>query len=105
MFGALRVAELISRLGAYDPIAVALILTRGVLCAVQFIGGWLLASRRPQGFVISQWAFAGAAFITPFDVGMGLAPTPVYAWLRWQVTIAYDVYAIAALLFLRSRWR
>ena len=100
MFGALRVADLISRLGTYDPIAVALILARGLLCALQFVGGWLLANRRPQGFALAQLAFAGAALITPFDVGMGLAPTPVYAWLRWQVTIGYEVYAIGALLFL-----
>lgn len=102
MFGALRVADLISRLGAYDAIAVALIIARGLLCALQFTGGWQLASRRPQGFSLAQLAFAGAALITPFDVGMGLAPTPVYAWLRWQVTIGYEVYALAALLLLRA---
>ena len=101
LFGGLRVAELISRLGGYDPVAVTLISCAGLLGALQFMGGWLLASRRPQGFSLAQWAFAGAALITPFDVGMGLAPTSVYPWLRWQVTIAYDVYAIAALLYLR----
>ena len=105
MFGALRVADLISRLGAYDAIAVALILARGLLCALQFSGGWLLASRRPQGYTLAPWAFAGAALITPFDVGMGLAPTPVYPWLRWQVTIGYEIYAIGAFVFLRSRLR
>jgi hypothetical protein len=103
LFGGLHVADLISRLGGYDPVAVTLILARGLLGALQFMGGWLLASRRPQGFTIAQWAFAGAAVITPFDVGMGLAPTIVYPWLRWQVTIAYDLYAIAALVFLRYR--
>ena len=101
LFGALHVADLISRLGGYDPVAVTLILTRGLLGALQFIGGWLLANRRPQGFTLAQWAFAGAALITPFDVGMGLAPTIVYPWLRWQVAIGYDAYAIAALLYLR----
>src|SRR5436190_24103729 len=75
MFGALRMATLISQLGTYDWVAVALILLRGMLGALQFAGGWLLASRRPQGFVLSSWAFAAAALITPFDVGMGLAPT------------------------------
>ena len=105
MFGALRVANLISQLGTYDSIAVTLILARGLLCALQFTGGWLLASRRPQGFALAPWAFVGAALITPFDVGMGLAPTPVYPWLRWQVTIGYEIYAILALLFLRARSR
>lgn len=100
MFGALRTAELISRLGGYDPVAVTLIVLRGLLGPLQFIGGWLLASRRPQGFVLSRWAFVCAALITPFDVGMGLAPTSVYPWLRWQVTIGYCIYAIAAALYL-----
>ena len=103
MFGGLRTAELISRLGGYDAVAVALIVARGLLGALQFIGGWLLATRRPQGFGLSQWAFAGAALITPFDVGLGLAPTSIYPWLRWQFTIAYDVYAIAAWFYLRTR--
>ena len=80
--------------------AVALILLRGALGALQFIGGWLLANRRPQGYGLSQWAFACAALLTPFDVGMGLAPTSIYPWLRWQVTIAYEVYALAAIIFL-----
>ena len=101
MFGALRTADLISRLGTYDAVAVALILLRGALGALQFIGGWLLASRRPQGYLLAQWAFAAAALTTPFDVGMGLAPTSVYPWLRLQVTIAYALYATAAILFLQ----
>ena len=105
LFAALRVAELISQLGGYDAVAVTLIVLRGLLGALQFMGGWLLASRRPQGLSLAAWAFAGAAIITPFDVGMGLAPTSVYPWLRWQVTIAYDVYAIAALIYLRWQTR
>jgi len=101
MFGALRTAGLISQLGVYDPVAVALIILRGLLGALQFVGGWLLASRRPQGFGLSRWAFAAAAIVTLFDVGMGLAPTSIYPWLRRQVTIGYAVYAIAAIVFLR----
>jgi hypothetical protein len=105
MFGALRVANLISQLGGYDAVAVSLILARGLLGALQFTGGWLLASRRPQGFVLAQWAFVGAALLTPLDVGMGLAPTSVYPWLRWRVTMAYDLYAIGAALLVRRAAR
>ena len=105
MFGALRMATLISKLGTYDSVAVTLILLRGLLGALQFAGGWLLASRRLQGFVLSQWAFAAAAILTPFDVGMGLAPTDVYRWLRWQVTIGYEVYALVAIVVIRSASR
>jgi hypothetical protein len=99
MFGALRVAGLVSRLSGYDAVAVALILARGLLGALQFVSGWLLANRRPQGFALAPWAFVGSAILTPLDVGLGLAPTDVYPWLRWQVTAAYDAYALAAAAF------
>jgi hypothetical protein len=102
MFGGLRVAGLIPRLEGYDAVAVALILARGLLHALQFVSGWLLASRRPQGLALAPWAFLAAAILTLFDVGLGLAPTSIYPWMRWRVTAAYAVYAIAAAIFL---WR
>ncbi len=61
LFGALRVAGLLSRLSGYDNVAVALILARGLLGALQFISGWLLANRRPQGFALAPWAFVASA--------------------------------------------
>lgn len=103
LFGVLRVAGLLPLLPGHDAIAIALILARGLLGALQFAGGWMLATRRPQGFALARWAFLGGAILTPFDVGLGLAPTSIYAWLRWQVTAAYVAYAIGAYLFLRSR--
>jgi hypothetical protein len=103
LFGGVRVAGLVPRLSGYDDVAVALILARGLLGAVQFMGGWLLATRRPQGFVLAQWAFVGAAAITPLDVGLGLAPTGVYAWLRWPVTLGYMAYALGAAAYLRRQ--
>jgi hypothetical protein len=103
MFGSLRVAGLIPRLSGYDSVAVTLILARGLLCALQFISGWLLANRRPQGFALAPWAFVASAMLTPLDVGLGLAPTGIYPWLRWQVTAGYDAYALAAAAFVR--WR
>ena len=49
MLTAVRVAQLVSQIGVYDGIAVTLIVLRGLLAAVQFMGGWLIAQRRPQG--------------------------------------------------------
>ena len=103
LFGGLRVAGLLSTLGGHDVIAVVLILLRGLLGALQFIAGWLLATRRPQGFALAQGAFLAAAILTPFDVGLGLAPTSVYPWYRWHVTAAYGVFALAAARFLRRQ--
>ena len=103
LFSGVRVAGLLPRLSGYDEVAVALILARGGLGALQFMGGWVLAIRRPQGVVIAQWAFVGGAILTPFDVGLGLAPTSVYPWLGWEVTAAYVLYAVAAAVYLRRR--
>ena len=101
LFAGVRVAGFVPRLGGYDLIAMTLILARCALGALQFTAGWLLATRRPQGPALGQAAFVGAAVLTVFDVGFGLAPTGVYAWLRWQVTLCYVAYAIAAAVFLK----
>ena len=85
------------------PVALALILARGLAGALQFAGGWLLATRRPQGVVLAQWGLAGGALLTILGVGFGLAPTSIYHWLRWQVTGAYCVYATGAILFLQGQ--
>lgn len=99
----MRLAGLVPRLEGHDAVAVLLILLRGGLNTVQFAGGWLLARRRPQGPPIACAAFLAGACLTLFDVGLGLAPSSVYPWLRWQVTGAYCAYALAAAWFLRAR--
>lgn len=103
LFAGARVTQFVPRLGGYDPIAAVLILSRGLLGALQFTAGWLLATRRPPGLALGQAAYVAAAILTAIDVGMGLAPTEVYAWIRWQVTLVYAMYAIAAAMFLRTQ--
>jgi hypothetical protein len=97
MFGALRLSVLLSQLGIYDALAIALILTRGALGVLQFTGGWLLANHRPAGVLFARWALFAGAVLTIFDVGLQLAPTSVYHWYRWHVTVAYGAYAAAAI--------
>jgi hypothetical protein len=100
LFTGVRVAGLIPQLSTYDATALALILARGLLGALQFMGGWVLATRRPQGVPIARWGLIGGALLTPLDVGLGLAPTPIYAWLRWQATAVYVAYALGAAVYL-----
>ena len=97
MFGALRLSVLLSQLGIYDALAIALILARGAAGVLQFTGGWLLANHRPAGVVFARWALLAGAILTVFDVGLQLAPTSIYHWYRWHVTVAYGVYAAVAL--------
>ena len=101
MFAGLYIANAVPQIGIYDAIAVTLILARGLIGAVQFAGGWLLANRRPQGVVLAQWGLAGGAIVTILGVGFDLAPTSIYHWLRWQATGVYVVYAVAAIAVLR----
>ena len=102
MFGALRVAGLLPQLSTYDFVAITLIVLRGLLGAWQFVSGWLLANRRPQGLAMAPWALVASATLTVFEVGLNLAPTDIYYWLRWQVTGGYALYAISAAVYL---WR
>ena len=103
MFGALRLSVLLSQLGIYDTLAIALILGRGALGVLQFTGGWLLANHRPAGVLFARWALVGGAVLTVFDVGLQLAPTSIYHWYRWHVTVAYAVYAAGAIWCLSAQ--
>lgn len=100
MFGALYVANLLSQLGVYDAVAIALIIARGALGAAQFIAGWTLANRRPAGRNLARGALVAGAVLTILGVGFNLAPTSVYYWYRWHVTAAYCAYATGAAWYL-----
>ena len=97
MFGALRLSTLLAQLGIYDALAIALILARGAVGVLQFTGGWLLANHRPAGAVFARWALFAGAVLTVLDVGLQLAPTDIYPWYRWHVTVAYGIYAVVAI--------
>lgn len=98
---AARLTSLLPTLAAYDGAALVLILLRAVLVPLQFAGGWFLAKRQPQGAPLAKAALATGAVLTIFDIGLGLAPSPVYPWWRWQATVLYAIYAGVALLRLR----
>jgi len=100
---ALYLAGLIGVLAGYDPIAVTLILARGLTGALQFAGGWTLAIRRPAGKTLARLALLVAAALTTLDVGFNLAPTSVYAWWRLEVVGLYWVYALAGTWYLSRR--
>jgi hypothetical protein len=68
---------------------------------LQFAGGWFVASTRPQGSPLAVAALVGGAVLTVFDVGLGLAPSPVYPWLRWQATVVYAIYASIGVIVMR----
>jgi len=93
LVGALNFTQLISQIGIYTPLTIALILLRAVVNAFLFAGGWTLANRRPQGPALARYALIASAVLTFLDVGLNLAPTMIYSWWRWQVTGGYLIYA------------
>jgi hypothetical protein len=105
MLSAFHFANLLSFLAVHDGIALALIVARVLLAALQFSAGWMIASRRPQGYALGPWALAAGALLTPFDVGLNLAPTMVEQWWRTEVTIGYALYAIVGIYILITQSR
>ena len=101
LFGALTFTQLLPQLGAYTPITIALIVLRAVTNAFLFVAGWTLANNRPQGAALARGALLASAVLTIFDLGLNLAPSNVYYWLRWQVTAAYGIYAITCAYLLK----
>lgn len=98
---AARMASMLSVLAVYDGVALLLIVLRALLTPLQFAGGWFAASRRPQGPPLARAALGLGAVLTLFDVGLGLAPSPIYPWWRWQATLAYAIYALIGVLVMR----
>ena len=101
MLTASRLAGLLPSIAVYDGVALLLIVLRGLLAPLQFAGGWFVASHRPQGRPLAVAALTLGAVLTVFDVGLGLAPSPVYPWWRWQATMIYSVYVIIGIVVMR----
>jgi hypothetical protein len=95
---AARMTSMLSIISVYDGVALLLIVLRALLVPLQFAGGWFVASRRPQGPPLARAALVLGAVLTVFDVGLGLAPSPIYPWWRWQATLAYAIYAVLGVL-------
>lgn len=98
---AARMTSMLSIISVYDGVALLLIVLRALLVPLQFAGGWFVASRRPQGPPLARAALVLGAVLTVFDVGLGLAPSPVYPWWRWQAALAYAIYALIGVFVMR----
>ena len=96
-------SQLISALPGHDASVIVLVVFRGFVGALQFAAGWMLLGGRLPGVPLARLAFVTSAVLTTLEVGFNLAPTRVYPWWRWQVTAAYWVYALVALLLLRRK--
>ena len=99
----LWIAKLVPRLSTYDTLAIALMVVRGLVGAMQLAGGVFLMGRRPAAVTLSQWALIASATLTTFEIGERIAPTSLVPGLRWPLVGAYWVYALGAGIYLRSK--
>ncbi|HYN10374.1 MAG TPA: hypothetical protein VES67_23505 [Vicinamibacterales bacterium] len=100
---ALSTLQSLPALPGYDPIAVALILARAAVGALQLSSGFLLVEKRPAGPALGQAALLASAIVTTLTVGYRLAPSDVYYWIRWQFVAGYWAYAVGGIWLLRGR--
>ena len=93
--------QLLSSLGWRDKFSVALILARGVVGAMQLTTGWGLGSRRPSALALARWVVLVSAVLLTIEIGWRLTPTDIDPTYRWPMVVAYWVYALVAILFVR----
>ena len=99
----LSVAQSLPALPGYDAIPIALILAGGAVGALQAASGLMLLERRPQGAALGQASLVLSTILTLLVVGLRLAPSDVYYWLRWKFVAGYSAYALVGIWILRSR--
>ena len=93
--------QLLSSLGWRDKASVAVILTRGVVGAMQLTTGWGLASRRPSALALARWVLVASAVLLTIEIGSRLTPTDIDPTYRWPLVAVYWAYALVAILFVR----
>jgi hypothetical protein len=85
---------------AYDGIALAAVVARGAMAALQLAAGSLLWKRSPAGLAMAPTVFLGSAALYALELGAGLRPSSVYPGARWLLVTAYGGYAVAAAVVL-----
>jgi hypothetical protein len=98
----LSTVQSLPALAGYDAIAVVLILAGAGVGALQLASGFLLIEKRPAGPALAQAALVASAIVTILTVGLRLAPSDVYYWIRWQFVAGFLVYVIVAVFYLRK---
>jgi hypothetical protein len=99
----LSVLRSLPALPGYDAVAVALILAAGAVGALQAAGGMLLVEKRAPGPILGQAALILSAILTTLVVGLRLAPSDIYYWIRWEYVVGYWTYALVGIWILRRR--
>src|SRR5690606_542505 len=89
-------ARIASFVAAYDATVLSVAALRAVVTAVQLMTASLLVRQAPPALTFARAVFVLSALLLVVELGLGLAPSSVPSWWRWQVVSAYAVYAAAA---------
>ena len=100
-FAGLSVLRSLPALPGYDAVAVSLILAGGGVGALQAASGVLLLDKKDPGPVLGQAALLMSAILTTLVVGLRLAPSDIYYWIRWEYVAGYWTYALVGIWILR----
>jgi hypothetical protein len=98
---ALAFVALVPALPGHDASVVLVIVARAAVVVVTGAAGGALWSGRPPAPPLATAAWSLSAALTVADVGLQLAPTPVYPWWRWHVVTAYLAFALVAVVAVR----
>ncbi len=98
---ALATLRAVPSLPGYDAIANIVILARAAVGALQLAGGLMLVERKPPGPALARAALLASAVVTMLVVGLRLAPSDVYYWIRWQFVASYWAYVLVGIWILR----
>jgi hypothetical protein len=88
------VVGLASALPGHSALVVVLVLTRGLVGALQFMSGWLLLTGRLPAVVLAQAALIVGGVMATLETGFRLVPSNSVPTYRWVVVAAYWTYAL-----------
>jgi hypothetical protein len=99
---ALWLAGRLDSLLAFGALVVLFAGARAVVGVLQFTGGWLLFSKRPQAPAFARAAIVSSAVVTTVDVAWRITPSDLDPSHRWIVIVSYLAWSGLVLWYLRQ---
>jgi hypothetical protein len=97
------VANVVPMLAAIGAVAVAMLIARMLVGALQFVSGWLLFAGRPPATTLAIAALGLSAALVVLEFGFRLAPIDQDPEYRWLIAGVYGAYSAGWIGWLVSR--
>jgi hypothetical protein len=99
---AVWMAAHVNGLFTFSALVLVVVAARALVAMLQFTGGWLLFSRRPQAPAIALAAVSSSAVLTTVDVWWRITPSDLDPSHRWVVIGIYLTWSALAWWYLRQ---